>query len=577
MFTFHNDLLHKRIRSCVAYGALLGIIDYALFLADFAVSGRMLGEQALSGITVVNPLITFLTFINIIIPSGTLAAIAYAEGRGDTYDANRLFGQGLIICIVLGVAFSAIVYILGSSYYGHMHISGEVSDYASQYCLGLVFAPLFMFLNTFLYFIHIGEGFEGVCVASSIAKLIVTVILNIILCDIWGTLGIGIATTVGYLASLIVKSIPMFSRKFSLKFRVYVDIRRLMRLTLEGLILCADYICPFIFAIVMNKVVIYEMGEMGTVVFSIILNIETMCMSLYSCLANCVQSSIYRYKAEDNNVNIYRAIKFMLVFFIQLSVVLTVIIQLLSPFIPEFFGVREEATISASVLSIRLYTPFIIFLGIGTMLSRYYVYMGKRLYGFVFILYTTTVVPIIMQFILGEIYGSAGIWIGLGSGYLISMILNLIIIGVIRRRMDGNYNRFFIDVNALRRQLSYNLKATENDIRDCLKKIKTDIKDERLDSVRWGRIVFMAEENMMNILDHAHDTTYNIEISIIRPDDINKDISLIIRSDCILTDFVEDTTCEQSFRENIISRFMTSSLDSYFLSRKTETTIMYKC
>lgn len=577
MFISHSDLLHKRIKRCVAYGALLGIIDYALFLADFAVSGRGLGEQALSGITVVNPLITFLTFVNIIIPSGTLAAIAYAQGKGDTDDANRLFGQGLVICVVLGVAFSAIVYILGSTYYGHVHISKEVSDYASQYCLGLVFAPLFMFLNTFLYFIHIGEGFESVCVASSVVKLVVTVIFNVILCDIWGTFGIGIATTIGYLASLIVKSIPMFSKKFSLKFRFYVDIRRLMRLTMEGLILCADYICPFIFAIVMNKVVIYEMGELGTVVFSIVLNIETLCMSLYSCLANSVQSSIYRYNAEDNNVNIYRAIKIMLIFFVQLSVVLTVIIMLLSSFIPEFFGVRDEEAISASVLAIRLYTPFIVFLGIGTMLSRYYVYMGKRLYGFIFILYTTTVVPVIMQFILGEIYGSAGIWNGLGIGYLVSMVLNLIVIGVIRRKMNGEYNRFLIDVNAMRRQLSYNIKATNNDIENCLKKLKSDIKDERLDDVRRSRIVFMAEENMMNILDHESGTAYDIEISVIRPEDINKDIRLIIRSNCKLTDFAGDTNYEQSFREGIISMFMTSSVDSYILRGKTETTIVYRC
>ena len=577
MFTSHSDLLHKRIKRCVAYGALLGIIDYALFLADFAVSGRGLGEQALSGITVVNPLITFLTFVNIIIPSGTLAAIAYAQGKGDIEDANRLFGQGVIICAILGVAFSAVVYILGSTYYGHVHISKEVSDYASQYCLGLVFMPLFMFLNTFLYFIHIGEGFESVCVASSVVKLVVTVIFNVILCDIWGTFGIGIATTIGYLASLIVKSFPLFSKKFSLRFKFYVDIRRLLRLMLDGVVLCADYICPFIFAWVMNKVVIYEMGELGTVVFSIVLNIETMCMSLYSCLANSVQSSIYRYKAEENNVNIYRAIRIMLIFFIQLSVVLTVIIMLLSAFIPEFFGVKDEGAINMSVLAIRLYTPFIVFLGIGTMLSRYYVYMGRRLYGFIFILYTTTAVPIIMQFVLGEIYGNAGIWIGLGVGYLISVLLNLIIIGIIRRRMDGKYNRFLIDVNAIRRQLSYNIKATNNDIADCLTKLKSDIQDERIDSVKKKRIYLMAEENMMNILEHESGTAYDIEISVIRPEDINKDIRLIIRSNCKLTDFAGDTNCEQSFREGIISMFMASSADSYLISSKTETTIVYRC
>ena len=160
MFTFHNDLLHKRIRSCVAYGALLGIIDYALFLIDYAVSGRSLGEQAMAGITMVNPLITFLTFVSILIPSGSLAAIAYVKGKKDADDANRLFGQGVFISVILGAFFSVITYILASNYYEHIHISEEVSDYASQYCLGLVFMPLFMFLNTFLYFIPFYTFFQ---------------------------------------------------------------------------------------------------------------------------------------------------------------------------------------------------------------------------------------------------------------------------------------------------------------------------------------------------------------------------------------------------------------------------------
>ena len=440
MLMSHGDLLHKRIRSCVAYGALLGIIDYALFLIDYAVSGRSLGEQAMAGITMVNPLITFLTFVSILIPSGSLAAIAYVKGKKDVDDAN----------VILGALFSVITYILASSYYEHIHISEEVSDYASQYCLGLVFMPLFMFLNTFLYFIHIGEGFEKICVISSVVKLIVTVVLNVILCNIWGNLGIGIATTLGYLASLIVKSIPLFSKKFNLKFRFYFDIRRAARLMFNGVIICADYICPFIFAWIMNRVVIYEMGEMGTVIFSIILNIETMCMSLYSCLANSVQSDMFRFRAEGNNVSTYRVIKFMLVFFTQLSVVLIAVIMLLSAFIPEFFGVKDEETISACVLAIRLYTPFILFLGLATMLSRYYVYIGRRLHGFLFIFCTTTVLPIITQFILDEIYDNAGIWLGLGVGYLISMIINLIVIGIIRRRMPGNYNMLLIDKDAIR-------------------------------------------------------------------------------------------------------------------------------
>lgn len=106
-----RTLLSKRLRHCVVTGTVLGALDFILFMADFIVAGHFLGKDALAGLTLANPMITFLTFSNIILPAGTAAAIAYLRGRGDKDRANGLFSQGLILTVVLGLLFSVVLFI----------------------------------------------------------------------------------------------------------------------------------------------------------------------------------------------------------------------------------------------------------------------------------------------------------------------------------------------------------------------------------------------------------------------------------------------------------------------------------
>lgn len=83
-----KTLLSGRLLACAVSGTILGLLDCILSLTDHLVSGRLLGEHALSGLTVVTPFITLLTFINIIVPIGVTVAIAFAQGEGNAEKAD---------------------------------------------------------------------------------------------------------------------------------------------------------------------------------------------------------------------------------------------------------------------------------------------------------------------------------------------------------------------------------------------------------------------------------------------------------------------------------------------------------
>lgn len=572
----HSTLLSRRIRSCAVSATVLGIMDFALFMADFVISGQFLGAEALAGLAAMNPLITFLTFINIIIPSGTLSAISAARGEGNIDRANKLFSQGIIISFILGSISSLIMFVLSSSYAGSSLLSGNIAGFAASYCRGLVLMPLFMFINTFLYYIHIGEGFENYCIASSIAKLAVNIGLDIVLCASLSTYGVGIATTLGYLASLVIKLIPVFGKRFSLKFRIHFDFKKLLRLALEGIVLSCDFICPVLFSGVLNFIIIRMIGDSELVVFSIILNIENLCMSLYSCLANSIQSVVCQFYAEGNLVNIKRVMKYMTAFICISSIVISLIMIILSPYIPGLFGIEGAVLITKTQGAICRYAPFVIFLGLMTLLSRYYVYIRHRIYGFVIILFASVIIPAVCLMIALFIGNKEMGWIGLGLGYLISFVVNLCCTRIIQRRGKKNTSLLLLlDKDAMDMQLSYNIHTTQKDIMDCLSRLRADLlKRESLTPERRNVLIFMTEENCMNILDRSTDGNDDIEINIIRVGNEIKDHHLIIRSNCV-PDFRASDPGE-SFRQSIINNVMSSTPGNYSFSMKNETVISYK-
>lgn len=574
----HSTLLGKRLKSCVISATLLGIMDFALFMADYIISGRFLGENALAGLTAMNPLITFLTFFNIIIPAGSLAAISLSKSSGDINNSSNLFSQGLIVSLLLGVISSIILFVLCSGLIESVLLSQDIITYATQYCKGLIIMPLFMFLNTYLYYIHIGEGFENYCIISSMAKLTVNITLDIILCPLLGTLGVGIATTLGYLASLIIKIIPLFNRRFSLKIRFYLNRKSIIRLAIDGITLSCDFICPVIFSAVMNATILLLLKNPGLIIFSVILNIENLCMSLYSYLANSIQSLICQYHSEGNYINIRKTMNYMGLYILISSIIISVIVMILSVDIAVFFGIKDAFLISDAASAIRLYAPFIVFLGIMTLLSRYYVYIKHRLYGFTLILLSSVIIPLICLIIAYLTLGKSLLWLGLGTGYVISCLLNLICTGIYRRKTHSECSLvLLLDKKTKDLQLSYNILATSQNIKTCLSDLRKNL--SKIDSLapnRRNMIIFMVEENCMNILDKSTGKNNHIEINLYKPAKRYGTYHLLIRSDCI-TDS-DSTTYDKnlSFREGIISNVMNATSGNFSLSLKNETVVSYR-
>ena len=570
------SFLSGRLLSCMISGTILGLMDCLLFFTDNAVSGRFLGEAALSGLTIMNPLTTFIIFVSVIIPLGTSSSIAYMQGEGNINGANKQFSQGLVFSLVFGILLSVLIGLFGSVAIQLLPVSKEIAGYAGKYCIGLILMPFFQFLNIYLYYIYVSQGYTNICVISSAVRLVLNIVLDFVLCSTWGTLGVGVATSVSYLASVLLRLIPLFRPKFSLRFSFCIDIKSLIKNAWNGLLLSADSISPVLFATIMNIIVIKFFQEKGYVVFSIILNIENICMSLYFCLSNAIQALICQYFVETNYVNIRRIMRYVAKYIVILSLIITGISLIFSNSIPVIYGVKEN--IVETAWAIRHYVPFVLFLGLSTLLSRYYVCIQYKLYGFGLLCFSSIILPVLCSTIGGKCFGMHGLWLGLGIGYIAAFFLNLVCTDLIKKKSNQNLDPILLfNVEAEARQLIFNVKNTQEEIMECVYEIDKKLKSiEGFSVVRRNRITLMVEENCMGILEKITNDVVNIEINIIWTEQVQEPFSLIIRNDFITPDSTDPNIKISSFRDYVLANMVVLSNDMYYLLKKEETTVAYK-
>ena len=178
---------------------------YILTLTDNVVAGQFVGDDAVAAMTLILPVFTMILFVAYLIADGLCMMASYAQGRNDREEVDRLFSLGIILSVGSGIICFTLLYILREELLNFWEISPHLKFYANEYYSGIIFLALLNIVNIFNYTIFFTDGMEHACLVASGAAFVVNVVLDIVLSQIIGVRGIGLATTLGTLASIFVQ------------------------------------------------------------------------------------------------------------------------------------------------------------------------------------------------------------------------------------------------------------------------------------------------------------------------------------------------------------------------------------
>lgn len=493
------------------------LIAYILTLTDNVVAGQIVGDDAVAAMTLIFPIFTMILFVAYLISDGLVMMASYAQGRGDRAEVDRLFSLGIILSVSCGLIFFAVLFFLREEILAFWEISPELKFFANEYYSGIMFLAVLHLVSIFNYTIFFAEGMERACIIAALSAFVVNVILDIVLCKIIGVRGIGLATTIGTLVSILVQIYYLTGGRSQLHFKWYWNFKK----TLQGVIFSfyhtVDTLCISILPVLLSMQTINYFGEEKIIIVTVAVNLFTLILGVYTGIIDCMQPMVCQYHAEKNLHSVIKTMRLGMAATVAISLIMIFAGMIFADFLPLMFGVEDKILADEAAVAMRYFLPGTIFLGCTQMLGNYYIYIEKMNYGAFIKILLLLVLPCIGMTI-GAQFSINIFWLGVGISFAAAYLINFIF-------TKSRAGLLMIDKENLSRQISYDIDATFDEVMALTKKIDDELTRRNVaDKVR-NKIVLCVEEFGLHAVERAGKNIFQLEFSILLDDKI----TLIIR------------------------------------------------
>lgn len=409
-------------------------------LIDGIITSQFLGADLYAGISLLRPFSRILLALAGFLSTGCAAVCGRLVAQGKRKEANGAFN----FTILLALAISAVIILFcilfpmttlrlcGVSFTKAPDLIPSMYAYLQGYLIGA--APLI--LNQILGPILVMDGGGKIFTGSVVVLCIFDIIGD--LCNVFvfhgGVFGIGIVTSIGYIMQMLVLLFALCLRKgyFHLSFRSLYSscweelsrlgtpafAKRLAAAVREPLI---NYIN---IALALSYVAISVRGLQGD------LSQFLFCVPAGLGRALIVTSGVY-YRANDRQ-GLQCVYAFALRLGFRLSVIAGASVFLIAPLLVRIYT-GDPQVISLGIFSLRWMALGMLFNTSIVIYQSYLQSTGKKKASYAVILADCLLIPVLAAFVLGMLFGSAGVLASQAISKMF-MILAVFLINCIRCR-----------------------------------------------------------------------------------------------------------------------------------------------
>ncbi|MFN6517011.1 MAG: MATE family efflux transporter [Nostoc sp. CreGUA01] len=201
--------------------SIIGVLMLSLnTFFDALFAGRFIGETALAGISIALPLTSVVNGFAGLIGVGSASVLSRAIGSGDIKTQSKIFGNLIIMSIVIAFCITIIGYNFDQQLITFMGGSGEVASEGAKYFKIYILGSVFLILGEASGQIINSEGQIRLTTIFNLIFVTVNILLNYIFTTIyyWGIQGIALATVVAMVVYNMMNLGYFFAGKSSIPF-----------------------------------------------------------------------------------------------------------------------------------------------------------------------------------------------------------------------------------------------------------------------------------------------------------------------------------------------------------------------
>ncbi|MDP2889824.1 MAG: MATE family efflux transporter [Bacteroidota bacterium] len=409
--------------------AFIGVFVNALYnIVDRVFIGQGVGSMALSGISVIFPVMLIVMGFGMLIGIGAGVLVSINMGKRDMDRAEKVLGSSFLLMLLVSVVITIIGYSVKGPMLRSFGATAETIQYANDYLdiilAGVVFQVVGFSLNNIIR----AEGNARIAMYS----MIISAGTNLILDPIFifgfgmGVKGAAYATVISMMVLTVWVLIHFLSSKSVVKLKAE-NIRFDSKILFE---IMAIGMAPFVMQIansfvqgLLNTKLIAFGGDLAVGAMGIVNSVATMIVMAIVAINMATQPIIsFNYGAKSFS-RVKETLRIAMISATVISVLAFIIVETIPDSIVKLFNSTDPGLLGFGRDGLRLGMLALPFVGFQVVAGNFFQSMGNAKIAVLLTLLRQVIILIPLLFILPNHFGLNGIWISMPISDFCSAII----------------------------------------------------------------------------------------------------------------------------------------------------------
>lgn len=414
--------------------------------------GSFIGPDAVAAIELLEPLILLITVFEWLFGLGGQILSLNKKSEFDVEGSNRYFTVSIVLSFIASLMMAVICLFFMEP------IATILGSTAAT-------KPLLIQYSKFLYLCFIVSTVSGVLTQfirvdgqPNFASIVIIVanILNIILDYLFlsyfkmGMDSVSLASFIGYAVGLASCLYYVYNPKRTFRFvNAALEIKTFIKSTWEiikvGFPGASMGIFDVIFVYILNLFLASTLGNLGLTTYMLCVDALVIASIINVGISETLTSIVPIYYAKHDYVNLNHLIRRALLIALISGVALILFLWIWPEGFLSLYNFDEIELSGFAINALKLYSFFFILTILPSMLIFYYEAIERSVLSTVLSVLSTLVLPLVSIYVLYNMIGSNGIWLGFPVACIITTILIIIAVKVIQIKEDEYEGLFFIE------------------------------------------------------------------------------------------------------------------------------------
>ena len=527
-------------------GTLTMIVVSVLLMSDSIIAGAFLGSDAVAGITLVTPLYALSAFFGSVFSLGVPILYSSEMGKFRKQDANRIFGVGLLMSILVGVALFVVVVVFGDDYLKSYHPLKSVLQQAQGYLYWMRFTilllPLDMLMAEMVYY----DGDESISTLANAIQGIGNVGASLLLSHYMGIKGIALASFLFTFVSLAILCTHFLKKSNSLRLNLCFSWKNVKSIVRYSVIDASSYLFLSVGSAALNWFVSVYFGAQYLILVSVIALCREFQM-IFDGIGEAIRPILSIYLGEDcfpGVRSIYSVAKRVAV---EEGILLLLVMQLIAPIVPMLLGVSDTVMRGYVTAGVRIISLGSVFVSLLYLSTSYYLLLDKILLGLIVSALRDVLAAGPLCVALGMAFGVYGFFAGFAIAPLVAGLISM---SLLRIRYRSDAPLLLNQREKGKEALLFSLTVEPKEIIDTRDQIGVALSGRGFDKRTVNRVMLLFEELFMLIHEKNQETRILAECAFLLEKDM---IRIIARDTGAQLDLSDSDMAISSLRSYIIS------------------------